>query len=482
MRTPLLLYGLAIAVRLGLVVLFPDPAYPDSYYYVEVARSLAAGHGFTVPFIWVFAEVGNRIPETPVLPIPSNAHWLPLASLIQVPSILLFGSSPVAAALPRVLVSATAAPLIWAIARDAGTKPIVATGAGVLAAIPAAGAVFLGQPENYGLLLPLVTATLWLVARGLKGSADRSRSPACSPASPRSRATTASSCSSRSASCGSATGPGGGSRADGRAPCDPATARAGANRRPTSGPPIPLPRSRARGRVPLAAAVACVALFLLVIGPWWIRQVAVFGSISPTGVTGAALWFRDVDQWNSITSDASLSGFLAQGIGPIVASRVGGLIAAVAIFTVVMCSVVLLPLLVVGAWRRRRSIDFAPWFVYTAVVFAAAALVYPVLVPSGSFIHSSIGLAPYAYILALEGVLAAVGWVAQRRRSWDAEAAGRIFVWATVAFAVLAAIPFGMRAMSGWDAVRQPRIALAAELDRLGVPAADRLLSIDAAG
>jgi hypothetical protein len=468
-RTPLLLFGLAIVVRLGLVALFPDPAYPDSYYYVEVARSLAAGHGFSVPFIWVFAEVGNRIPDAPVLPIPSNAHWLPLSSIIQVPSILLLGPTPLAYALPRVIISATAAPLTWAIARDAGARQIVATGAGVLAAIPAAGAVFLGQPENYALLLPLVTATLWLVARGLKGSAVSF------------------------VFAGLLAGLAALSRNDGifllgaiglvwlgdRARWWLA-GRGGASRSARGSASVAGPV--ARRPVPLSAAVGCVALFLLVIGPWWLRQIAVFGSISPTSTSGAAVWFRDVAEWNSITSDTTFSGFLSQGIGPIVASRVGGLVAAVAIFAVVMCSVVLLPFLVVGAWLRRRSVDFAPWFVYAAVVFLAAALVYPVFVPSGSFIHSSIGLAPYAYILALEGVLASVGWVAHRRRSWDAEAAGRIFVWATVAFAVLAAVPFGMGAIAAWDGMRQPRVALAAELDRLGVPATDRLLSIDPGG
>ena len=87
MRIPLLLFAVALAVRGFLIATFPDPAYPDSSYYVDVARSIAGGHGLTVDFIWIFAEVGNRIPANPVLPIPSNAHWLPLASLVQVPFI-----------------------------------------------------------------------------------------------------------------------------------------------------------------------------------------------------------------------------------------------------------------------------------------------------------------------------------------------------------------------------------------------------------
>ena len=36
MRTPIVLYLLALAVRAVVFALFPDPAYPDSFYYVEV--------------------------------------------------------------------------------------------------------------------------------------------------------------------------------------------------------------------------------------------------------------------------------------------------------------------------------------------------------------------------------------------------------------------------------------------------------------
>ncbi len=474
MRTPLLLFGLALIVRLALIAIYPDAAYPDSYYYVEVARSIAGGHGLTVPFVWIFAEVGNRIPAVPVLPVPSNAHWLPLASFIQVPFILLLGPTGFASALPLALISATAAPLTWKIAKDAGAQPIVGAGAGVLAAIPAAGTVFMGQPENFALLLPLVAATLWLVARGLKGSAWSF------------------------ALAGLLAGLASLARNDGvllmgaiglvwlgdrlrwwlAVRRDRMSGAAAAHGEPSA----PSGSPATRRPVSVLAAVGAVALFLAVMGPWWLRQLATFGSISPTSSNGAAMWIRTISEWNSITVDPTLGRFLAQGPGPILASRLGGLVAAVANFAVVICSVVLLPLVIVGAWERRRSIDFAPWFVYAAVVFAGATLVYPLHVPGGAFIHSAIGLAPYAYILGLEGVLAAVAFVARRRPSWREGSAGRVFVWVTVGFVVLTSIPFGLGTLRAWDAERQPRIALASEMDRLGVAPDDRLLSIDAAG
>src|SRR5215207_5130173 len=168
-RTPLLLYALALAVRAVLVALYPDPAYPDSYYYVDVARAIAAGNGLTIDFVWIFAEVGNRLPNPAILPIPSNAHWLPLASFIQAPFVSVLGPTALANALPGLLIGSLAAPLVWFIARDAEARPTVALAAGIITAIPGAVTAFLVQPENFAILHPLVAATLWLTARGLKG-------------------------------------------------------------------------------------------------------------------------------------------------------------------------------------------------------------------------------------------------------------------------------------------------------------------------
>ena len=170
MRTPLLLYGLALAVRMVLIWHFPDPAYPDAFYYVDVARALQAGHGFNIDFIWIFPEVGGGIPPLPALPIASNAHWMPLASLVQLPFTAIFGNVAWAAALPFALIGSLVAPLTWAIARDAKASNLVAVGAGFLVAVPLLSLVYMVQPDNFSLYQPLVAASLWMGARGLRGS------------------------------------------------------------------------------------------------------------------------------------------------------------------------------------------------------------------------------------------------------------------------------------------------------------------------
>ena len=452
-RKPFLLFVLAVAVRALLFLHFPDPAYPDSYYYVDVARSLAAGHGFNIDFIWIFVEVGGKIPANPVLPVPSNAHWMPLASIVQVPFIWLLGPTTLASSLPFILLGALSAPMAWALARDAGASERVALGAGLLTAIPVLSAPFMAQPDNFGLYQPLVVGALWLGGRGLRG---HGRSFAFAGALV-ALATLA--------------------RSDGILVgvtlgllflVDRWRAwRSRGSRRPT---------------IPVWAGVACAGLFLLIAGPWFARQLAVFGSLSPSTATGKVLLIRTFSEWNSITIPATLDHFLGQGLGPLIVSRLGGLVAAVTIYAVLVGGVILVPFMLIGGWLRRRSPDFSPALLYAGILFAFNAVFFAVHVPGGTFIHSAIGLAPHTYVLVLEGIAATVGWVAARRRDWNVDQATRIFSSATVAFAVVAATVGSLATHAGWASRVADHQFAAAALDAAGAPLTDRVMSIDASG
>ena len=345
-----------------------------------------------------------------------------------------------------------AAPLIWVIARDAGASSSVAVGAGILTAIPLLSTVYLVQPDNFSLFQPLVIGSLWLGARGLRGSG---------------RAFVGAGLLAGIATL---------SRNDGVLVLATlglvfAWDRWRSLRSAGGQPP----------RISFAAAAGCVAVFVLVMAPWWARQLATFGSLSPSTGSGKVLFIRTIGEWNSITIPATLDHLLGMGIGPLLVTRIGGLVAAITIYATLVGGVILAPLMLIGGWGRRRSADFGPFFIYAGLLFTFSALVSAVHVPGGTFIHSAVALAPFSYILALEGVRRAVGWVATRRPAWDAAVATRIFSGAVVAFAIVCAVAGSLAVHATWDGRRERSLAVASTLDAAGAPISDRVMSIDAA-
>jgi hypothetical protein len=450
MRTALALYVFAVLVRLVLIALYPDPAYVDSYYYVNVARALQAGHGFNIDFVWTFVDLGGSLPASPVLPIASNAHWMPLASLVQVPFLVVLGTTAWASALPFALIGSLAAPMTWAFAIEAGARRDVAAGASLLVALPAA-VVFMAQPDNFSLYQPIVLGALWLGARGLKGDA---------------RAFVA---------AGALVGLAMLARNDGLLVgvglgllfvWDRFRAR----------------RSATSAALPWWPAFASLGLFALVMAPWWARQLAVFGSISPSSASGRILWIRSLSEMNSIEGHPTLSTFLGQGVGPLVTSRLVGLGQAIVSFVVLVGGFILAPLMVVGAWLRRRSPDYAPFFVYGAILFAFSTLVSAVHVPNGTFIHSAIALAPQAYILGLEGVVAVVAWAAARRAGWEVGRASRTFVGGAVALTMVVGVWFSVTTRATWAEERDIKVGAGAALSTAGAAPGEVVMSLDTGG
>ena len=453
MRIPFALFALALFVR-GLVFgLHPDAAYPDSFYYVDVARALQAGHGFNIDFIWSFVDVGGRIPAHPMLPIASNAHWMPLAAIVQLPTMWLLGPTPLASAIPFAIIGSLSAPRTWLLAREIGCSSRVALAAGIAVAVPAAATLFMAQPDALALYQPLGTAALWFAARGLKG---RPWSFAL--------AGLMVGLATLSRNDGVLLG-----AAVGLAFCWDRwhALRSGGSRTPA---------------IPWRYGFACFGLFLLAAGPWYIHQLAVFGSISPSSTSGRILFIQTYEQLDSVTSDTSLGGFLSQGIGPLLVSRVLGLVSALQIYFVIAIPIVLAPFVLIGAWARRRSVDFGPFFVYAALLFAASGLLFAVHVPYGTFLHSAVAMVPFTFILVFEGALIASRWAARHRPTWTEEGAARLFLIAAVASVVINAAAFTAMALPSWDADRSNMLAAGAALDRAGAPSTDRVLSADPAG
>ena len=453
MRIPIALFALALAVRAVVFGLHPDAAYPDSYYYVDVARALHAGQGFNIDFIWSFVDVGGRIPAHPVLPIPSNAHWMPLAAVIQLPTMWLLGATPLASAIPFLIVGSLAAPMTWLLARELGCSPRVALLAGIAVAVPGAATIFMSQPDNLALYQPLGTAVLWLTVRGLKGHRWSY------------------------ALAGLVVGLATLARNDGvilGAVVGLAFVWDRWRAWRSNGSRVPA--------IPWRYAFACFGLFLIVMAPWYARQLTVFGSLSPSSTSGRILLIATYDQMNSVTSDTSMAAFLGQGIGPLLQSRVLGLVSALQIYFVIAIPIVLGPFVLIGAWARRRSLEFGPFFLYAGLLFGASGLLFAVHVPYGTFLHSAVAMVPFTFILAFEGAVLASHWAARHRPAWTQDGAARLFLVVAAASVVVNAAAFTALAIPSWNADRDGRVAAGRALDAAGAPQADLLLSADPGG
>jgi hypothetical protein len=70
------------------------------------------------------------------------------------------------------------------------------------------------------------------------------------------------------------------------------------------------------------------------------------------------------------------------------------------------------------------------------LLFAAMTLVFTFAGDRGGLFHSTGALLPFFYAAAPVGLDATIDWIAQRRRSWNAAAARRVFSAALVVYAI----------------------------------------------
>jgi len=400
-RMSLLLAGLGLAVALLVAAFQAAPGYMDADYYYAGGRDLATGHGFTEMVLW------NYLDNPTGLPHPSNAYWMPLASLLAAAGAVLFGpSSWTAARVGFLAVAATLPPLTAALAWSLSARRDLAITSGLLAVFPAFYLPFLPVTDTFGLYMllgglfflilsrfsPFTTCSSWLISAFFLGVISGLMHL---------------------------------SRADGLLWFLMAIIAVLFFRKPGQSP------------ISILYSWGCILLgYLLIMGPWFARNISVFGKpLAPGGVK--MLWLSSYDQLFAFpASQLTLTAWWHSGLAAILEARVWSLGLNLATTLSVQAEVFLLPLIGLGIWHlrkdRRMQLASLAWL----LTLAGMTVVFPFAGARGGFFHSGAALQTVWWALAPVGLEQAIQW-GRRKRGWNLAQARTIFRMALVGLAIL---------------------------------------------
>jgi hypothetical protein len=413
-RDELLLFCLALVVRLAVAVFIRHPGYMDPDCYAAGAVRLAQGGGLSEPFLW------NYLDDPAGIPHPGFLYWMPLPSLLAAPFAALFPGSFFALQLPFALLSAmlplVAYGLTWQIAESFDHKRSDAQDnqrraawlAGLFTLFGGFFFPFWTLPETFVPFALFGSLALWLATAGIRKPGTSNLKPFL---------------------IGVLAGLAHLTRADGILLL-PVVALA-----PLIFLQLRNTQHAIRNTYHVSRITFVILGYLLVMTPWFLRNLSVIGS--PLSTTGTkTLWLTNYDDLFCYGCDLSLRSYLAWGWHNILRSKLFALWTNFQRFWAENCLIFLLPFTIIGFYRLRRRPPFILSLIYFFLIYLTHSLAFTFPGWRGGFFHASGVLLPFLYAAAVEGLDVTVGWVARRRRNWNRRQAKAVFATAAVVGAV----------------------------------------------
>lgn len=414
-RRNLFLAGLAFVILSAVAMFQQSPGYMDADYYYVTGVELSSGGGFWDYFLW------NYLSDPTGIPVPSHTYWMPLSSMLVAIGIRLFGDSFFAA---RILIIAVAASLPIVTGRLAyvlGQSSSRAFIAGLLAVFSGYYLVFLPVSDAFGLYMLLGGIFFLLVYK-------RSTNPQL---------------------------------------LDPLLlglvvgllhlARADGILWLPIGAWVLMKTSRGAGlwsREFLQSLLLFVVGYAVLMAPWFWRNWNYYGAFFAPGGS-KALWLTNYDELFSFpASRLNFTNWAQSGFGEILSARLWAAGQNLQTLLAVQGGIILLPLIIIGAWNYRKTIMVQGAVLYWILLFLLMTLALPFPGVRGSFFHSGSALQPLLWALVPAGLDRLINW-GRAKRGWkEAQArpvftAGLITIIAAVSF-LLTASSLGFPEGPGW--------------------------------
>lgn len=385
-RNYLLLALLGLLVATLVAAFQPSPGYMDADYYFSGGLQLAAGHGFTEPYLW------NYLDNPVGLPHPSNAYWMPLASLLAAAGAALLGpASWFAARAGFLLVAAMIPPVTAALAWSYSSRRDLALTSGLLAVFPAFYLPFLPVTDTFG---------VYMLLGGLFFLVLNRKSSALNPLL-----------------LGLIAGLMHLARADGLLWLLVAFLAVILV--------LPKPPLR-RFSYLFSFLLLTLAGYLLVMTPWFIRNYHAFGAPLAPG-SSKTFWLTSYDQlFGYPAGQITFSAWLNSGLLAISRARLWALGLNLSTMLSVQGEVILLPLAGLGLWHMRRDQRVQLAVVAWVCIFAAMTLGFPFAGARGGLFHSGASVQVVWWALAPIGLDQIIAW-GSRVRTWNPVRSGKVF-------------------------------------------------------
>jgi len=162
------------------------------------------------------------------------------------------------------------------------------------------------------------------------------------------------------------------------------------------------PWQRIGGRPSWAWGVSSAGAFLVVVAPWLLRNLAVFGTAMPSA-GGHTLWITSYNDQFSISHDITLATYLDWGWANILGSKFETWAVVAGRTLVLMGGFLVLPL-VGGLLTFRRRPELAPFLVYFGLVFFLMGALFTFHAPQSAWYHTAPAWLGFAYPVALAGI------------------------------------------------------------------------------
>ena len=394
-RNYALLFVLGLLMAFGIAQLQSSPGYMDADYYYAGGLQLATGQGFTEPFLW------NYLDNPDGLPHPSHAYWMPMASVLAALGMWLTRSIEFASAqLPFLLISALLPPLTASLSFSLTSRRDLAMTAGFFALFSGYYAPFLTTTDTFGIymllgvlfLLAMRIPNLWLKALAFGALSALMHL----------------------------------SRADGLMWLG-------------IGGLYLLYSARKASRSLFSTFYSLLVIlfgYFIVVSPWLLRNLSAFGSpLAPGG--SQMLWLTRYSQIFAYPAgELTFQTWLSSGWSAILSARFDALALNLGTTLGVQGGVILLPLIVLGAWKLRQDERVQLGIFAWGLTFLVMTVVFPFAGSRGSYFHSGAALQTLWWALAPLGLEQTIGWVARRRR-WHQKQAQRVFQVGLVGIALL---------------------------------------------